>query len=411
MMKKYDILFLAGLFPHDTFEDIEKNTKKYLQNAANTLQNLFAEGLEKNAPGQVRILNSPYVGSFPMLYRKPTIKSYAFKQMNGTGGYNVGFLNVKYIQQISRYRRLKPHIKKWAMEDSPNPKILVAYASTITFTRLLRYANSLNRNVLTCLIVPDLPQYMNVTKKSSFAYNFAKSKEIYLMEKDYRTIDSFVLLTDFMKGPLNINVPYTVIEGIATTIHPEAEQPDVIDPIKILYTGTLSSKYGILELVEAFKQIQNQKSRLLICGAGETESYIQTESEKDDRIIFMGELSREKILNLQKNATLLVNPRANNEEFTKYSFPSKIMEYLSSGTPTLAYKLDGIPDEYYDYMYTISTESDGLKNSLDEVLSYTKEELQEKGNQAQRFVKNQKNAFEQVKKMIKMFDGMIDHES
>jgi len=168
---------------------------------------------------------------------------------------------------------------------------------------------------------------------------------------------------------------------------------------------------GILELVEAFKQIQNQKSRLLICGAGETESYIQTESEKDDRIIFMGELSREKILNLQKNATLLVNPRANNEEFTKYSFPSKIMEYLSSGTPTLAYKLDGIPDEYYDYMYTISTESDGLKNSLDEVLSYTKEELQEKGNQAQRFVKNQKNAFEQVKKMIKMFDGMIDHES
>ena len=38
-----------------------------------------------------------------------------------------------------------------------------------------------------------------------------------------------------------------------------------------------------------------------------------------------------------------VNPRQNNEEFTKYSFPSKTMEYLASGVPVVAYKLDGIP--------------------------------------------------------------------
>jgi len=45
MTEKYDILFLTGLFPKNTIRDIEKNTRKYMQNAANALQNLFVEGL------------------------------------------------------------------------------------------------------------------------------------------------------------------------------------------------------------------------------------------------------------------------------------------------------------------------------------------------------------------------------
>lgn len=82
-----------------------------------------------------------------------------------------------------------------------------------------------------------------------------------------------------------------------------------------------------------------------------------------------------------------MNPRQNNEEFTKYSFPSKTMEYLSSGIPVVAYKLDGIPDEYDQYIQYVADDSiESLKKKLVEVCEMTREERQELGNIGRNFV-------------------------
>lgn len=47
---------------------------------------------------------------------------------------------------------------------------------------------------------------------------------------------------------------------------------------------------------------------------------------------------------ISKNADVLVNPRQNDDEYTKYSFPSKNIEYLMTGNAVMAYMLDGIPE-------------------------------------------------------------------
>lgn len=59
----------------------------------------------------------------------------------------------------------------------------------------------------------------------------------------------------------------------------------------------------------------------MICGIGDSEKAIREAAEKDFRISFLGQLPRSEVLEWQKQATVLVNPRQNNEEFTKYSFP------------------------------------------------------------------------------------------
>ena len=41
-------------------------------------------------------------------------------------------------------------------------------------------------------------------------------------------------------------------------------------------------------------------------------------------------MNHPKIVKEEKKSTLLVNPRFTNEEYTKYSFPSKNMEYMAS---------------------------------------------------------------------------------
>lgn len=62
------------------------------------------------------------------------------------------------------------------------------------------------------------------------------------------------------------------------------------------------------------------------------------------------------------------------------------MEYLSSGTPVVAYMLDGMLEEYREYIYPISDVEDGLYKTLKEVLCIEEKELYNKGQRAKYFV-------------------------
>ncbi|MFQ9737208.1 MAG: glycosyltransferase [Christensenellaceae bacterium] len=207
---------------------------------------------------------------------------------------------------------------------------------------------------------------------------------------------------------MKIEKPYCVMEGIATENIGALEkksQPITEIEKNIVYTGTLHERFGILNLLQAFKEIPYPNYRLIICGIGDSEKKIIEASKQDSRIIFMGQLSRDEILKLQKVATVLVNPRQNNEEFTKYSFPSKNLEYLSSGIPLVAYKLDGILDEYDDYINYVEDNSIvSLRNKLIEVCEWTYEKRELFGYKAQKFVLEQKNQLIQTKKIIELIE-------
>jgi len=403
-----DILFIGGLFPKEMEKEILQNSIGNVQNAANNLQWGIVDGLDANLTKKVKILNSLYIGSFPKRYKKMYIKTNEFSHTinNYPEDVNVGFLNIIGVKHISRYFSLKPYVKSWALTNNGMKKVVIAYAMTSTFTRILRYIKSLNSEIKTCLIVPDLPQYMNLTNKSK-VYDVLKKIEIKSMDLDAKYIDSYVLLTEYMCQALNISSPSVVVEGISTNLFEKISPIPAEEEIKtVLYSGGLIEKYGILDLVSAFKKLKGDNYRLIICGSGEAEDIIVKESQSDKRIIFKGLLKREEVLQLQKSSTVLINPRPNNEEYTKYSFPSKIMEYMSSGRPVIAYKLDGIPEEYFDYFYPVTESKDGLYNTIREVLSKDKIELNNKGNLAQEFVLTQKNSTKQGEKILKMVLGL-----
>ena len=84
-----------------------------------------------------------------------------------------------------------------------------------------------------------------------------------------------------------------------------------------------------------------------------------------------------------------------------YSFPSKTIEYMSSGTPVLTTKLGGIPKEYYDYLFFTKGDSiNDIYESLDDLLKVDQSVLIEKGQKAKKFVDENKNYLLQTKKVI-----------
>jgi glycosyltransferase involved in cell wall biosynthesis len=190
-----------------------------------------------------------------------------------------------------------------------------------------------------------------------------------------------------------------VVEGICI------EKPLNIEPkgnIKtILYAGTLDKFSCVEDLVNAFLKIKNKNCKLIICGKGYLTPMIVDAAQKDNRIIYKGLVSRDEVLKLQQSATFVINPRKPDNSITRFSFPSKTMEYLSSGTPMIGYKLDGIPSEYYEHYYTINDLSEKtLIETLEYLMSLPQEELNEKARIAHQFVMENKTTQKQVKRII-----------
>jgi glycosyltransferase involved in cell wall biosynthesis len=123
----------------------------------------------------------------------------------------------------------------------------------------------------------------------------------------------------------------------------------------------------------------------------------------DSRIVFGGMIPLYEAVENELKATLLVNSRPTDMEFAKYSFPSKNMEYMVSGTPILTTKLPGMPQEYYDYIFTIDGNTpEDVTVALEKVFSFSPEKLHNKGAQAREFVLNNKNNIAQSGRILNL---------
>lgn len=216
-------------------------------------------------------------------------------------------------------------------------------------------------------------------------------------------IDSYVLLTEEMKEVLNVgDKPYTIVEGILNSNAISTCTHDTKKRI-IFYSGTLDLEFGIDVLLEAFSQISDTNIELWICGSGNAEQLVIKAAKGDKRITFWGYCSYEKVKELREQSSVLVNPRNCKGEFTRYSFPSKTIEYLSSGIPVVMYKLEGIPKEYDEYIYYVQgNNSIALRDKLLEVLELSDDAREKIGKKAQEFILLKKNDKFQVKKILDM---------
>lgn len=391
-------LFLGGLFPKEKEEEIFQSSIGPMQNAANVFQWNVINGFDQNLTKPIKILNSLYIGAYPKRYKKMFIPTYTFQHIKGAADLNVGFCNLTGYKAFSRVHTLGKEVKKW-IKNTNGKKYIFAYAMTDAMVCALHTAKKMDPSVITCLFVPDLPEYMNLGRKTCFMYRLAKSIDIRSQKAKLSSIDMFVYLTKQMNNRINAK-NYTVIEGIANDSFKKMKAESRLEKT-ILYTGVLNEKYGAKNLVDAFMEIQDPEYRLILCGFGELVTYIQEAQEKDKRIEFRGTVMHKGALSLQMQATVLVNPRQNNEEFTKYSFPSKNLEYLASGAPVIAYKLDGIPDEYDEYFSYVADDSlEALKNKIEEICSLPAEERHAIGQKSREFVLKEKSSVKQIRKLL-----------
>ena len=251
------------------------------------------------------------------------------------------------------------------------------------------------------------------SKYNHFSWKFIFFTIREIVQKRYlKLFTCFLFLTKYMNDAYNIDrKPHIIIEGSVDYSFKPQQSNRLPSPKIIMYAGTIEEQYGFDAFVKAFMTIEQPDIELHIYGNGKFVDTLLEYQKKDSRIKYNGVVNNEQIVAAEINATLLVNPRFSNQEFVKYSFPSKTSEYMLSGTPLLTTRLCGIPEEYFEYLYTFDEESeDGFANKLQEILSKTTNELDQKGKSAQSFVLKHKNNFVQSKKIIDFFYSLFNNK-
>ena len=399
-----DILCLMGLFPKEYESTILNNSKGGIQNAANKFQWGIVNGLDGIESVHFKILNSLYIGSYPKRYKELKIPSFQFSHSNNAKDTNIGFINLTFFKNFNRYRGIKKHIDRWANEKSEDKKVIFAYAMTSPFVEILNYVKRKYPHIICCLVVPDLPEFMNASSMENKFYKNAKKLQIKHFKRNLKKVDCYVFLTEFMKEWFDWEIKYTVVEGISSKTREDLDKIDQIQKKSksILYAGMIEEKYGVVDLVKAFMQIKDDEWTLELFGDGTSVNKIRKLSKKDSRIHLRGMVPNEQVLREQKEVELLVNPRNDTKSFTKYSFPSKVIEYMGSGTPMIGYKLTGMPDEYKEYFYCVDDTEDGLYKKLKMVMELSSKERKRMGHKAQEFIVTEKTAVVQCRKIVEM---------
>lgn len=403
-----NIVFLGSLFSKDREKEIFSSTIGSFVNANNALQYALIEGFSLNNEEydvDLSIMNMPNIGAYPFKYNKIYFRSSSF-DLFCYKGVNISFLNMPLIKHYIKYKNIKYELTKYLKTNSKDVFFIV-YDLYEPYLRALVELKIKYTSVKICVIVPDLLGFTGLPK--NWIYNKWVDIEERKVNACLLNVDAYILICEGMKDVLPLyNKPYIVLEGIY--YNEISDKNNIVNNSEIktiFYSGLINERYGILVLLEAFSKIDQPNYRLVICGEGTARNAVVYASQKDNRIIYKGQLPRKDVLELQKEATLLVNPRQPVEEYTKYSFPSKIMEYYASGTPVLMYKLLGIPEEYYQYCYCLEEITvEYFTKRMIEICNLHESILKQKGIDAKEFILKNKNSKKQVSRILNFISSI-----
>ncbi len=387
-----EIIYLSPLSSTSLVERIHLESGRDPGYAIQKFNRLIAKGLQTNGANVIPL------SAVPISTSKSSRLFWGVKKERADGleYHYVPFVNVKGIRQLCLFLYSFFYVLFWGI-GKRKEKAIICDALSISICIGAQLATKLN-GIRSVGILTDMPGMMvfGNGKKESIATKVNRwSLSLYT---------HYVFLTEAMNLVVNTkNRPYIIVEGLCDSSTTLAADCRKDSPRVVMYAGSLHEKYGLKLLVDSFLSLKPENAKLVIYGSGPYGKTLQSICESNDNIEYQGLQPTEKILAAERTATLLINPRPTVEEFTKYSFPSKNMEYMASGTPLLTTRLPGIPADYAPYVYYFDAETqEAFAEKLNEVLSLPDVELLAKGRQAQAFVLQNKNNIAQSERILKL---------
>ena len=203
----------------------------------------------------------------------------------------------------------------------------------------------------------DIHQY---NKGNALQRNLANVQQEYFENIYIKKLDGFILMTKTLMNhyqnfpDLNLNILHLPMTVDLERFKPQLPVPKGFEKPYIAFVGVMDdAKDGVSILIESFSQIHSEfpEYKLYLVGGWNYDTpkhqKLIKEYGLEQKIIWKGELPRNEIPAIIKNASILALPRPDSKQ-AQGGFPTKLGEYLATGNPVCATTVGEIPDYLVD---------------------------------------------------------------
>ena len=197
-----------------------------------------------------------------------------------------------------------------------------------------------------------------------------------------RKFSGYLALTEGLKDLFNTeDKPSYIFEGLVE----DRKFPKTSEKKNpyFFFGGALMEKYGVYQLIEAFKILKPKDIDLYICGHHGDKEMIKSAIKGNQRIKYLGLLNVNKVMEYEQKALACINPRPFTEDLDRFSIPSKTLEYMAMGRPVISVKNSALKEKFPNELIWLegANESD-LVHGMKEVLKMSEAERDELGRKA-----------------------------
>jgi glycosyltransferase involved in cell wall biosynthesis len=398
-MGEKEMVCLLGFTIPDAVRDEIVAVDRHMPSQTHNFAWSLVDALGK-ADLQVRLLSVWPVSNFPGNPRV-VLRSGPF-ETKGVLGECLGFVNLIGLKHLTRFLQCLTRgtrvLRRW------RPTVLLVHGVHSPF---LWYA-ALCRLLLGLTVVVILTDPPGVALPTdSLAVRLLKRLDVRLVQWALRGTDAVIALTTDLAKDFAPGKPALVIDGIGRFENAAEQLRRDRTGATVVYAGSLRTGYGVDRLVDAVSGLTDPPATLEVYGNGELAGWVSEVAAEQTQIKGPRLLARKDLLRAYRSADLLVQPRPTDQSFVRYSFPSKMIEYLASGTPVLTTRLAGVTDEYTPYVYWIDDDSSaGIRKALQEVLQLPEVERSDKGRRAAEYIRATRSTEAQGKKIFAFLRGI-----
>lgn len=341
---KFQVIFIGNYTDDVTYNRIVQKKIRDLSQASRLFQKRFIDSMARQdiVLKAVSIVPASSSMDLPDFFEERNIE--------------VEVVSLEYGNVLSTFVAIKK-LKSIVRELGDVGTSIVMYAvNPVGIIPILTMKNKFNLSLIT--ICPELPQFRRYKR------NIKNEIKRWTLRYFNRKFDKYIIFSEEMRKYLPKGKKYMLLEGFAPEV---CQKPKTRKKNIALYAGGLAEDNGIRMMIEAAHRSE-LIDELWICGTGAALEYVKQKT--DDKVKYLGRLSNEEVLRYESKAKVLLNVRDPQNELTRFSFPSKILEYMSAGGITISSKLIGIPQEYFAHMVCLEEYSvEGLKFAFDKVFS------------------------------------------
>lgn len=357
-------------------------------------RNYIKEIEKKNSIDIISIESIPLFVKSRILFNKKS--NYFFSKSFVT---SIPFVNIRYLKQISQSINLFFHVITRLKKCD--------YILTYNFYPIINFPLLVIKFLTkkkVYSILADIPDNSNMDFEKNYS-KCIKSLSINFSNFAIKKLSGSVVLSRYTINKYNLKNSIVIENGVDSSLKFERK---IFFPEKkiFVYSGGLTNYNNIISLIKGFALIEMKNVELHLYGAGDLAEVVNIECGKTNNVFYKGSLSNKEILIIQKNAFFLINPRIINSEVSKTTFPSKLFEYLISGTPVLTTKLESIPSEYDNFLnYTSGDLPQDFFVSISKLLDSDYDSLLLKAEQAFQYLIEKKNWGSQIEDFYEILNN------